>query len=599
MKKMVEIRLYWNTVKNLKWIQIRHQIQKRVLKKFRTGCLPKKSINLEKCANIGKIKIFIPELDCEQTYLHRFQIEKLLHNQVELLHETYRIGRDWNISEASHLWNYNLHYLEFLIPLAVKYREKLDEQYFIKWKEWMKSWLEQSSLDSLEAYTISMRIPNILICMELLKEKLIGTDLERKLMNSLYQQYQYLIRTQELALLANHYFENLKTIVISSLFFNELDVYHKYFSRFLGQIEEQILSGGLHFELSLMYHKIILEDILRVYQVQNSLGQRRDAEKLTSVIQKMASVMTEIEDGFGDRTPLFNDAGNNVGKGKDELSRAVEKICRSWSSEKLLGKESTGDGGRSGNGKISGSEHIRAFAVAGYFKRMDNNMAVLFGCGDLGPSYMGGHGHCDCLSFEISVKEKMLFVNSGTGQYQGAFRSFFRSTAAHNTLMIDDREQSELWGEHRAARRISNVKGRQIKNGFEGSFKSYYGDFFRRRLKWKGRNYLKITDDLVAHDKGIHTAREFLHLAPGYEYEKGEKQIRVKNGERLAAMIHFSEISYVLIHKDGLFTIYGEEFGRYDKKQVLEIRTPFQDKIRIHMEIEFLYGYSQEHGQIV
>ena len=313
----------------------------------------------------------------------------------------------------------------------------------------------------------------------------------------------------------------------------------------------------------------------------------------------MASVMTEIEDGFGDRTPLFNDAGNNVGKGKDELSRAVEKICRSWSSEKLLGKESTGDGGRSGNGKISGSEHIRAFAVAGYFKRMDNNMAVLFDCGDLGPSYMGGHGHCDCLSFEISVKEKMLFVNSGTGQYQGAFRSFFRSTAAHNTLMIDDREQSELWGEHRAARRISNVKGRQIKNGFEGSFKSYYGDFFRRRLKWKGRNYLKITDDLVAHDKGIHTAREFLHLAPGYEYEKGEKQIRVKNGERLAAMIHFSEISYVLIHKDGLFTIYGEEFGRYDKKQVLEIRTPFQDKIRIHMEIEFLYGYSQEHGQIV
>lgn len=93
----------------------------------------------------------------------------------------------------------------------------------------------------------------------------------------------------------------------------------------MGQIEEQILSGGLHFELSLMYHKIILEDILRVYQVQNSLGQRRDAEKLTSVIQKMASVMTEIEDGFGDRTPLFNDAGNNVGKGKDELSRAVEK----------------------------------------------------------------------------------------------------------------------------------------------------------------------------------------------------------------------------------------------------------------------------------
>jgi len=102
--------------------------------------------------------------------------------------------------------------------------------------------------------------------MELLEEKLNGTKLEEKLWASVYRQYRYLLLTQEKALLANHYFENLKAIVISALLFEETDIYHKYFDLFLKEIEEEILPDGLHFERSLMYHKIILEDILRVYK---------------------------------------------------------------------------------------------------------------------------------------------------------------------------------------------------------------------------------------------------------------------------------------------------------------------------------------------
>ena len=590
MRKTEQIWLYWNTIKSLKWIQIRHQIIKRIEKRNRKSYLTKrlgKSITAKKLSdskyvNKDKIRIFIPEVDGDPAYLQRFQIEKLMDNQVELLYENHRIGKKWNISKASHLWNYNLHYLEFLIQLAVEYRRTLDEQYYLKWKEWMEAWLGQSSLDSLDPYPISMRIPNILICMELLREKLTGTDLEGKLMISLYQQYQYLIRKQELALLANHYFENIKAILISSLFFHELNVYRKNFIRFLEQIKEQILSEGLHFELSLMYHKIILEDILRVYQVQSSLGHKNDAEKLISTIRRMTSLMMSLEKGFGDRTPLFNDAGNNVGKRKDVLFQAAEKICGSWDCEVFLDSE------RTENRKKPKDENTRTFITAGYYKRMDDDMAVLFDCGILGPSYMGGHGHCDCLSFELSVNEKMLFVNSGTGQYQGEYRSFFRSTAAHNTLMIDNREQSELWGEHRVARRSSNVKGFERKDGVEGSFRNFYGDFFRRRMKWEGRNRLCIIDDLVAHDKGVHMAREFLHLAPGYEYEEYEKQIRILNENRLAAVIHFPEKKDTLIHKEGMLTTYSEDFGKYDKKQVLEICTMFQDKVQIRLEIEII-----------
>ena len=179
MNKAEKIWLYWNTVKSLKWIQIKHQIKKRTAKGAEKKLLKSiKQLSPPETANIGKLELLIPELDCEDVYLQRFHVNNLLNNQVELLHEAYTIKDTWKIPEASHLWNYNLHYLEFLIPLAVEYRRTSEKQYFIKWKELMESWLRQTSRDSLEPYTISLRIPNMLICIGLLREEIKGTILE-------------------------------------------------------------------------------------------------------------------------------------------------------------------------------------------------------------------------------------------------------------------------------------------------------------------------------------------------------------------------------------------------------------------------------------
>ena len=566
MNGVEKIRLYWNTGKSLKPIQIKYQIKNRIWRNRKEKYwLQVKKLHRPK--EWTEIELFIPELDCRTNYLQKFPEDKLFKNEVELLHETHRIEKKWYISEASHLWNYNLHYLEFLIPLAVKYSNTREEAYYLKWKKLIEDWLEQSTGDSFEPYPISMRIPNLLICMELMKEKLQDTELEVKIRTSLYQQYRYLLLTQEKALLANHYFENLKAILISSLLFQELDVYHKYFDLFLKEIEEQILPDGLHFERSLMYHKIILEDLLRVYPTLNSTHHTEDAKKLIPTIRLMTSAMVNLEQGF-DRTPLFNDAGNNVSKDPRALLRAAERLCKYKETEEIEKTELT------------------SFDASGYYKQYKNGIAVLFDCGEIGPSYMGGHAHCDCLSFELCVNGKALFVNSGTGQYQGELRSFFRSTAAHNTMMIDDREQSELWGEHRAARRIRRVKGKGSKNVLSGRFQSYMGDSFCRRLRWEKDQTLLITDVFKAQDRKTHVARQFLHLAPGCHYERNGKQIDVMEGKELLAVIKLPKGCDDLIHTQGLLTAYAEDFGEYQKKQVLEIRTHFQDKVHIQMEIE-------------
>lgn len=553
-------KLYWHTIKYLKPIQIKHQIENRIFGSRKDRLLD--SVKRLTSPKAQEIKILIPELDCESGYLQRFDVEKLLEDRITLLHEEHQVETLWNIQEASHLWNYNLHYLEFLIPLAAKYKETADERYFDSWAKWMESWLGQSAGDSFEPYTISMRIPNILISMELLGKRIQGTELWHKIYISIYQQYRYLLRTQELALLANHYFDNLKAIVISSLLFGELEVYHKYFDLFLRELDEQILPDGLHFELSPMYHRIILEDILRVYTILNSCLHKGDAEKLIPVIQAMTAAMINLERGFN-RIPLFNDSGNNVAKEKKALLEAVKKICTFEDIE------------------------IDEMKYAGYYKLYRDNVAVLFDCGSIGPSYMSGHSHCDCLSFELCVGGKTLFANSGTGQYQGELRTFFRSTAAHNTMMINGREQSQLWGEHRAGRRISRCKGRRIEDGIIGQFISFQGDLFRRRLQWEQDGKLLIIDDFTAHDKGMHTARQFLHLAPGYEYEHGEKQeVYVKDGRESAAVIHLPEGSEYLIHTEGQITYHARDFGEYLHKQVLEIRAQFEDKIQLMTGIE-------------
>ena len=112
MNKVKKIWLYWNTVKNLKWIQIRHQIKRRVAKGFRKRLLKKiRQLPDPEAADTEKIKLMIPELDCGEDYLQHFQVKELLNNRIVLLHEAYTVEDTWRIPEASHLWNYNLHYL--------------------------------------------------------------------------------------------------------------------------------------------------------------------------------------------------------------------------------------------------------------------------------------------------------------------------------------------------------------------------------------------------------------------------------------------------------------------------------------------------------
>ena len=93
---------------------------------------------------------------------------------------------------------------------------------------------------------------------------------------------------------------------------------------------------------------------------------------------------------------------------------------------------------------------------------------MVFDCGELGFKAIAAHGHADALSFTLRAFGSDVFVDPGTYDYfsYSAWRAYFRSTSAHNTLAVDGRDQSVmlgpfLWGARAQARCIAWEPGIQ------------------------------------------------------------------------------------------------------------------------------------------
>jgi hypothetical protein len=93
----------------------------------------------------------------------------------------------------------------------------------------------------------------------------------------------------------------------------------------------------------------------------------------------------------------------------------------------------------------------KAFLTAGYVLQRTGwdpgASHLIFDCGGLG-ILTGGHAHADSLSLNLFSGGRELLVDPGTYVYncQPEWRAYFRSTAAHNTVTVDGRNQTETAG---------------------------------------------------------------------------------------------------------------------------------------------------------
>ena len=376
-------------------------------------------------------------LDFDPDFLARFPVAELMDNRITILHSSKNVDwrKTWEFNDRSALWNFNLHYFEYLFPLIKAWKDSDENEYLNKSIEIINGWIDSNSMGKAPgwaSYPTALRIVNW-ISWYAYAGNSIDEEFRRKFLLSLHSQFAYLINHLEKDILGNHYFEDLKSLVIASVFFKDDVVLEKALSEFKTECNEEILDDGMHFELSPMYHKIIFEGMLRVIIALRGSG--RNELELLSFIQPMLDVAFSFEDGL-ERLPLFNDGGNNVAKSLDALVRTSAEL----------------------GFKPVFKNQMNASGFYIFQKNVDGNCwKLIVDAGQPGPKYIPGHAHCDAMSFELFCNGKPVIVNCGTFAYQCNERTFFRSTEAHNTVMVDGTEQSQCWGTFRIAKRSNTT----------------------------------------------------------------------------------------------------------------------------------------------
>jgi len=384
---------------------------------------------------------------------------------------------DWNFMEYGKLWNYNLVYFDFLNQKDMDLNVGLNLiNSFIK--------NDSSHISGHEPYTISLR--NVNWIKFLVINKIKDQDID----DYIYNSYCRLLDNLEFHLMGNHLLENGFSLLFGSYYFENSNFYLKAKKIILEQLEEQILNDGAHFELSPMYHNIILErllDSIFLIHNNNTFGDKEFKNSLINKAEKMLSWLKNIEYRNGE-LPHFNDSTNNIALLNSKLFDYANIL--KINDKKIPLKDS------------------------GYRKVNLDGYEFILDVGPIGPDYIPGHGHADIFNFELKIDNLPMIVDTGTSTYENnSKRQNERSTFAHNTITINTKNQSEVWGSFRVGSRakvniLSDERNRVYashdgyKNMGITHFRSF--EFFK--------NKIIIEDTLKGTQKNI--AESHIHFHP-------------------------------------------------------------------------------------
>jgi hypothetical protein len=134
-----------------------------------------------------------------------------------------------------------------------------------------------------------------------------------------------------------------------------------------------------------------------------------------------------------------------------------------------------------------------------------------FGLGDSGAC---AHAHCDLLSPMLWIQGRALLVDPGTYLYSGPWRDLFRTTGAHNTLMVDGHEQADPlnlfgWKNVPEGWAFDWVAGQHVSGGIRAAPRVYHT---RQVVHLTAGNW-QINDRLEG--EGYHQLAWNFQLAPG------------------------------------------------------------------------------------
>ncbi|MHC4640630.1 MAG: alginate lyase family protein [Planctomycetota bacterium] len=241
----------------------------------------------------------------------------------------------------------------------------------------------------------------------------------------------------------------------------------------------------------------------------------------------------------------------------------------------MLGNEGKDKFGTLNDGSVVPAKR---FDRGGYYVLSSPNRTrakVIFDCGPLGLGSISAHGHADSLSFLLSVNGLQYFTDPGTYTYMAdsPFRNYFRSTAAHNTVVVDGRDQSQMAGPFLWGRKANSYLKEYTTNTQFDRVIGWHDGYLRlkdpvlhqrsitmNKQEWK----VEINDYLQA--IASHKIAVYFHLAPQCKVNRPERnRWCITNDNKTVELLTDAKLNSTLVNSSS-DCVGGWVSSTYDRK---------------------------------
>jgi hypothetical protein len=358
--------------------------------------------------------------------------------------------------------------MQWLLPAGQAYLLTGDERYAAAAKELLEEWIAANryaqSVNWCVAMEAALRIMSWTWLFQVLSGSASWSDpgFRTRFLTALYLHADFVERNLERGdVNGNHYTADAAGLVFAGLFFGRGRRSERWsrvgWQILTDELPRQVFADGVDFEASTAYHRLVTELFLLPALYRERLGLDVPSSYRDRVIAMARFAATYSRpDGT---TPLWGDADDARalplgGQSLNDHRYLAGLVGASWGIDELSERFT---GPRAEVLWLLGSAAARklpsdaeppaeslAFPNGGFYVMRTERDHVFIDCGPVGLAGRGGHGHNDCLSFEAVLDGVHLVSDCGSYAYTGsaAWREQFRSTAFHNTPVVDGHEQN-------------------------------------------------------------------------------------------------------------------------------------------------------------
>ncbi|WP_138755944.1 alginate lyase family protein [Paenibacillus sinopodophylli] len=285
-------------------------------------------------------------------------------------------------------------------------------------------------------------------------------DSEQRFYESV-KEHAWFLSTYTASIEINHSIMHMIGLLSAGLTFDSWEDSERWRTTAVERLEDcirvQVLQDGVHTELTPHYHMVSLELFVdcAVMLKKRGLAFSAEYERILAGMMRFAGCMTRQDgtmapfaDSYANQPPDLNAAALYYNDAGWVLEGQLHEQFWTVGPERII--ELLEDSAEHNNASSSSNEVKLPFAFpeAGYYGLGNAEQKLIFDAAALG----GPHGHADALSFEWCAFGEALFVDPGTYTYmETPWRKHFKSTAAHNTVLVDGQDQTpylrtQRWG---------------------------------------------------------------------------------------------------------------------------------------------------------